>query len=593
MSLTEQLPVWDNSHIFSSFQDPKIEELFSECEEKIALFEKTSEEVKNGNTESIESTLLVHSDFFPRFWDIYVYAMCGGSTKKKNKEATDLTDRCGKAHSRIMKSTAAINNYIKTASDEDFKTLFSDKSDHLIPMYEYKRKMKDFTLPTQVEETIISLSNEGHHSWNRLYGKLTGSLKFEIDGEEMPISLGSKEMANADQNYREKVFRSINKAWQTHEISFAEILNAINGWRNDEARLRSEKKEYHFLTQACHQAKITRPTLDTLMQTTFERKGIGHKAMALQKKAAGLTKRGPWDLMSLPCPFTSKAEYSFEDAKEIILEAFHSFRPEMAEYAQLMFDRKWIDVRPTENRSMGGYCTRFPSYRESRIFMTWAGTMKSVITLAHEIGHAFHTWALRERPLELTHYSMTLAETASIFAETLVRENLIAKASTTEEKLSILWNDLDSASGFLLNIPARYEFEYNLAKGKKEKSFSAEDFKQMTNEAWGKWYGDSLDEYDEMFWASKLHFHMTGRSFYNYPYLFGYLFSLGIWQTKDQDNFYEKYMDILIDTGYMTANEIITKHLAMDIEKAEFWNKSLDYVESKVNQFEELYNSIA
>ena len=593
MTLEQVLPVWDNSHIFSSFQDPKIESLFNESEEVISKLEKISKQVESSNTQNIKSALLLKSDFFPRFWDIYVYGVSATSVNRQHSEGLALVNRCETTYFRFQTAFAAIDLYLKSCSEEEFNSIFTEELNHFIPSYKYKREMNEFTLPTGVEETIIALSKEGHHSWNRLYSKLSGSLKFEIDGEKIPISLGAKVMANPDQSYREKVFRAINKSWTEHEITFAEILNSINGWRIEEAKLRSTKKDYHFLTDASHRSKITRLTLETLMQTTFERKGVAMKAMDLQKKSAGLSKRGPWDLMSLPCPFSSKAEYGFEDAKKIILEAFNSFRPEMAEFAQLMFDRNWIDVRPSENRSMGGYCTRFPSHREPRIFMTWAGTMKSVVTLAHEIGHAFHSWVLRAKPLELTEYSMTLAETASIFAETLVRENLLEKATSTEEKLAILWNDLDSASGFMLNIPARYDFEYNLANGRKKKAFSADDFKQMTRDAWKKWYGDTLDEYDEMFWASKLHFHMTGLSFYNYPYLFGYLFSLGIWQMKNQENFYDKYTEILIDTGYMNANDIISKHLGMDIEKADFWNKSIDYVESKVNQFEKLYHSIA
>jgi oligoendopeptidase F len=275
---------------------------------------------------------------------------------------------------------------------------------------------------------------------------------------------------------------------------------------------------------------------------------------------------------------------------EIITHSFNEFDPALADFAKMMVEKRWIDATPSENRASGAYCTGFDIVREPRVFITYQGNMKNVITLAHELGHAYHSWVMRDLKWSETSYSSSLAETASIFAETLVRNTMLKNAKTNEEKKEILWLELESAGSFLVNIPARYDFECRAVELRKEKSITAPEFKKLTNEAWKNWYGDTLTEYNEMFWASKLHFSITHMGFYNYPYLFGYLFSLGIYAKKNEygEGFKKLYTDILRDTGTMTAEDIIQKHFKEDISQKEFWDKSLKIVASSIEQFKAL-----
>ena len=216
--------------------------------------------------------------------------------------------------------------------------------------------------------------------------------------------------------------------------------------------------------------------------------------------------------------------------------------------------------------------------------------MNNVLTLAHELGHAWHNWVMRDLPRYKTYYSMTLAETASIFGETLVRDALLAQANTPEEKLEIAWEDGAAAITFLLNIPARFTFEQKLVEARKQGFIVADTLKSMMRESWQHWYEASLSSYDEMFWASKLHFSIASLSFYNYPYLFGYLFSLGIYAQKERygEAFNDLYTTLLRDTGSMTAENLVQHHLEQDIRQPEFWNASLDIVDRAVGQLEAL-----
>jgi oligoendopeptidase F len=298
----------------------------------------------------------------------------------------------------------------------------------------------------------------------------------------------------------------------------------------------------------------------------------------------------PWDLYAPAPSFVAIKPISFPEAIEIIAHSFKSLSPDMADFAKMMKDKRWIDSATSPNRAQGAYCGGFTSTREPRVFMTYDGTMKNVLTLAHELGHAYHNWVMRDLKLTESFYSMTLAETASIFAETLVRDTLLQNAKTAQEKKQILWQDIQSASTFLLDIPSRFEFEKRMIELKKIKTVTVQEMKNLMKDSMAHWYGDTLSEYNEMFWASKLHFSIPSFGFYNYPYLFGYLFSLGIYAKKDQygQEFANKYKNILCDTGIMTAEDLIKKHFNEDITKNDFWRKSLGIVNKSVETFKKV-----
>ena len=278
----------------------------------------------------------------------------------------------------------------------------------------------------------------------------------------------------------------------------------------------------------------------------------------------------------------------------LIADAFSRFDPEMGAFARMMAEKGWIDAAPTPNRRTGAYCTKFAEPVEPRVFVTYAGTMDNVITLAHELGHAWHNWVIRDLPMSQRSYPMTLAETASIFAETLVRSALFEQAQSPEEQLAIAWAEADGAATFLVNIPARFDFEQALVAERAQGYVSAERLKALTDEAWGRWYEGSLCRYHPMFWAAKAHFSIAGLGFYNYPYLFGYLFSLGVYEqlmsrkAAGKTGVAEAYRALLRDTGRMSAEDLVAKHLGQDIREAAFWQGSLAQVAQAVERFAQL-----
>jgi oligoendopeptidase F len=593
---------WDNTNVYSGFDDPKLNTDLENVQREILSFAKEatqfeeligSADAENNNWMTKARTLTRKSlDISLDLQLMSVFASCKTSVEADNKQAKELASKVQKTWSDLSKAQTPLDLFILRSSDKFFNDFISEDSvSETKFMWEHARKENDFLLSVKEEVLSTGLSVDGLHAWGKLYNELAGNMTIEVDGETMGLAQASSVLRGPDRAARKSAWEAVNKGWSTHQDSAAAVLNAINGWRIEINKTRSSKRELHYLDKSCHQSRITRKTLNAMMDSSYETRSVGQRALKGMAKVIGVDKLGPWDILA-PCPTKGEKSQpvSFPDAIGLIAKAFDKFSPDMGEFARMMAEKRWIDSLPTPKRSPGAYCTGFGKLREPRVFMTYTGTMGNILTLAHELGHAYHNWVMRDLPLSETRYSMTLAETASIFAETLVRDAVLSECQTDEEKLNILWQDAESAGALLINIPARYEFEKILVEERFKRNIPADDLKAMMNDAWAKWYEETLVEYDQMFWASKLHFSISSLGFYNYPYLFGYLFSLGIYAQKDKygEKFPELYKNILRDTGTMTAEDLIKKHLDQDIESPEFWKDSISIVENSITKFEEL-----
>ncbi|WP_404840467.1 M3 family oligoendopeptidase [Aeromonas media] len=526
-------------------------------------------------------------------WNIAVLAACTGSQDARDPLAKQLASRARALNADLFKTLAPIEDLMLGLPEAEFGQLMQDP---LLGEEEYRlrheRRLQDQRLPVEAEQLVIGLGTDGLHAWGNLYNDLVGKIRVQVAGQERGLAEASNLLSSPDRAQRKEAFDAISAGWEGEQETVAAILNALNGWRLELARQRGRVRTLDALDLSCHQSHIERATLDTLMAETYNARGLGQRALGLMARRLGIEELGPEDLFAPP-PASSHRSIPFEEAIEIIALAFAGFDPEMGAFARMMAERGWIDAAPTPNRRTGAYCTKFADPVEPRVFITYAGTMDNVITLAHELGHAWHNWLIRDLPMSQRSYPMTLAETASIFAETLVRSALFEQARNAEERQAIAWAEADGAATFLVNIPARFDFEQALVAEREQGYVSSARLKALTDEAWGRWYEKSLGRYHPMFWAAKAHFSIAGFGFYNYPYLFGYLFSLGVYQQlmsrkgAGEANVAEAYRALLRDTGRMSAEDLVAKHLGQDIREAAFWQGSLALVAAAVDRFEQ------
>jgi oligoendopeptidase F len=526
-------------------------------------------------------------------WNISVLAASQGSQDARDALAKQLASRARALNADLFKTLAPVEDLMLGLPAAEFEQLMQDpllgEEDYRL---RHERQLQDQRLPVEAEQLVIGLGTDGLHGWGNLYNDLVGKIRLTIAGQERGLAEASNLLSSPDRALRREAFDAISAAWAGEQETVAAILNALNGWRLELARQRGKQRLLDALDLSCHQSHIERATLDALMAETYQARGLGQRALTLMAGKLGISDLGPEDLFAPP-PAAISRVIPFEEAIELIAEAFARFDPEMGEFARMMAERGWIDAAPTPNRRTGAYCTKFADPVEPRVFITYAGTMDNVITLAHELGHAWHNWLIRDLPMSQRSYPMTLAETASIFAETLVRSALFEQADSPEQRQAIAWAEADGAATFLVNIPARFDFERALVTAREQGYVSAERLKAMTDEAWGRWYEGSLSRYHPMFWAAKAHFSIAGLGFYNYPYLFGYLFSLGVYhqlmsrKAAGEADVAQAYRALLRDTGRMSAEALVEKHLGQDIREAAFWQGSLALVAEAVTRFEQ------
>ncbi|RZA04625.1 MAG: hypothetical protein EOP11_14665, partial [Proteobacteria bacterium] len=388
-------------------------------------------------------------------------------------------------------------------------------------------------------------------------------------------------------------WKAVQAFWREHRETAAAVVNSLAAWRLEENKLRSHTKERGFLDAPLAMNRISAATLEAVIGACRQNLPQLRRSLKLMARAFGQEKMRPWDLVS-PSPITANPEpRTFTEGLRYVTDAFTKIDPEFGAFATMMNENSWIEARVIPNKGGGAYCTGFAKSLEPRVFQTYMGSLPDILTLAHELGHAYHSWALRDLPRAQHEYPMTLAETASVFGENAVRDSLFTVAKSREEKIEIGFADVESIAGYLINIPTRFEFEKEFYERRKTRSLSADELSELMNETWSRWYGDTLTENDSMFWATKQHFSFAELSFYNFPYSFGYLFSLSIYARKDAlgKNFMPTYRAILRDTGRMTAEELVQKHFGEDITKPAFWQKAIDVEIAKIDRFEALLDS--
>lgn len=601
----DNLPAWDLTSEYPSLDSEKLKITEKEIRNLISKIEELTQSAKSASEKNAQGEADIHliAEILKNsdqckilLFDLSTYLMCSASIDALDEKIKAKTSEKDSLITNYMKSMTWTELYMIKSSDEHFQAIcqIPAVSDQKF-IWSEARKKKDFMLPESEESLLTIMGQSGFHSWANLYSNISGTMKVsvEVNGkvEDFGLAHASALVRGTDPQLRKAAWLGIQEAWKTHQEAAASILNSLAGWRLETYKRRSYKKPMHFLDSPLLANRIEKKTLDAMMSALKNNLPKTRKALGLMAQAFNTEKMHPWDLLAEPDLGSHQvAQISFPDAISLIKKSFNKVSPDMSAFVDKMVSEKRLEGRILKNKGNGGYCATFKRSRMPVVFQTYMGSSKDVYTLAHELGHAYHSWVLRDTPLSESGYPMTLAETASIFAETLLSEDMQTNATDKNEKMKHAFNNLEQLTSLLINIPARFEFEKNFYEKRQERNLSAKELCELTDQAWNTWYGDALSENDKMYWASKLHFSMGYASFYNFPYTFGYLFALSIYARRKElgDSFHDKYVAILQDTGRMTAEDLIMKHLGEDIRQEKFWQKAIDICLGQIREYEKL-----
>ena len=484
---------------------------------------------------------------------------------------------------------------LKDASDADFAALVV--REELADCHYYLSRLRQEaqrTMSTPEERLAADLSVDGLHAWGRIYDTVSGKMEFDMvwpggKTERLPMSQRRSLMGKADRAVRKAAFDAGNESWRQAEDVAAAALNAISGTR---LALNSHRGIDHFLDVALFQSAVTRKSLDAMFEAIFDSLELPRRILRL--KAASMNRSAvAWHDLEAPLPLGEEAPIDWARVTETVHSAFAQAYPKLGEYTRQVFDSNWIDWEPRPGKRPGGFCTGSLYTNEPRIFMTYNQSAGDVRTLAHEAGHAFHHFIMKGLRPFARQYPMTLAESASTFGEMILTEGILNQPDLSDiDRARVL--DMETAHGaiYLLDIPVRFEFEKSFHEERRAGEVEVSRIKELMGDTQRRIFGDLLETggEDPYFWASKLHFYITGVTFYNFPYTFGFLLSRGLFaQFKEQGpGFLPQYEEFLRLSGSAPAADVARRAIGCDLESPDFWKSAIETLREPVEQLEAL-----
>ena len=518
-------------------------------------------------------------------------------------QSADVTDKnSGTLFGKIFTLSSSFDT-IKTVltkkmvaiPDKDWADLLSMSEFQPIEFILQETRTQGKELLSESEEALINaLSIDGFQSWSDHYDTLVATIKIPFEdsnGKTTTLSAGqayNKMNSDPDKAVRKQLIDKWEAAWAEKAPLFADTLNHLAGFRLADYKAHGVSD---FLKRPLEYNRMKKETLDAMWQAVSEHKQpfidfLNRKAQLMGKEQLD------WQDVESPV-LVGNAEqqiYPYNKGANFIIENFKKVSPKMALFAQSAFEKNWIEAENRSGKRPGGYCAELPESKESRIFMTYADSPGEVSTLAHELGHAFHSYVMKDLPALNQQYAMNVAETASTFAEMVVADATVKDAQSKEEKINLLDTKIQNSLAMFLNIHARFIFETNFYAERQKGIVTEERLSELMGEAQKEAYKDSLSSYHPHFWASKLHFFIADVPFYNFPYTFGYLFSLGIYAQylENSTGFEDRYIALLKDTASMSTEDLAKKHLDVDLTKQDFWVAGIKVMEDEIKTFLEL-----
>ncbi|GEN53506.1 M3 family oligoendopeptidase [Halobacillus faecis] len=582
---------WDLDSIFHGGSDSnelkeyvrKTERLMDDLEASIRTFTPPK---NTDQTEKLNQIVEITQVVSKRLSEFGAFVSCLSAQNVQDRKANMWQSKRSELGARLGNALTEMDQVLVQIDDDVWKSLLNQAPFQAISfVLNERRSLAKDKLEVGKESLINDLGVDGYHAWGQMYDALVAKLSIEMNGEKLSVGQASNQLDDPDRSVRKEAFDKLQETWGEASDLFTETLNHLSGFR---LQTYKHRRWENVLKEPLDYNRMSQRTLDAMWETITKYKK--HYVPYMKKKAEklGIERLSFYDVEA---PLgEANQKMSFQEGAAFIIQQFRKFSPKMADFAEMAFEKRWIEAEDRPGKQPGGFCTSFPDSGETRIFMTYSGSPSSVATLAHELGHAYHQHVMDELPELNQGYAMNVAETASTFAEMIVADAAVKEAASEAEKLVLLEDKVQRSVAFFMNIHARFLFETRFYEERKQGVVSTERLNELMTEAQQEAYVQTLDEYDPTFWASKLHFHITDVPFYNFPYTFGYLFSMGIYAKAIEVGpaFEEQYIALLQDTGRMTVEDLAKKHLDVDLEKQDFWVHALDLCLSDLESFMDL-----
>ena len=581
---------WNLDALYTSFDAPEFKRDMERLDQEIEKIQRWTTEnfadIQNP-AQKLEDFIKMMNEFYHLFTRLSGFAHLTLSTEAKNEVALKYEDVFDEKVTALTKPEVTFTKWLGKLENLDAII----NSNTYVKAHEFVIKEKanenKYLLSDEEEVLIAKMKNTGSNAWAKLQEMLSSTMLVDItvDGEQKRLPLPVvRNMAYSDNaKLRKTAYDAELASYKQIEVSTAASLNGIKGEVITLAKMRGYTSP---LEMTVINARMDMQTLDAMLTAIKESLPAFHKYFHKKGELLGHKNGLPFFEMFAPVG-NADMKFTYEEARDYIVKNFRTFSDELADFAANAFDERWIDAETREGKRGGAFCSNLHVIKQSRILSNFDGSFSNMTTLAHELGHGYHGAKLMEETFLNAEYPMPIAETASIFCETIVKEAVLKNANQ-EEAFTLLEGDIGDAGQVIVDIYSRFLFESELFKRREEGAVSVNELKEIMMDAQKQAYGNGLD-HDHLhpyMWACKPHYYYASRNFYNFPYAFGLLFAKGLYAEyiKRGDEFVASYDKLLSMTGKMNIADV-TMEMGIDVRNVEFWRGSLKLIEKNIEKF--------
>lgn len=578
---------WSLKELYSGYEDKAFQAAIDGIDEKIEAVKQAVSELTTENAAAgIKKVLLAMEEMNDLAERPILFCSLMQSANTMDADASAYIEQIYRKLSESTKAETRFREFV--AQVPELEELIA--SDELLTEYTYfLKKIKQqagYVLSAEVEEVISKLDLSGGLAWSNLQSYLTSTVKVDYKGEEMTLSAIRNMAYDEEEDVRREAYEAELACYDKIRDSIAFSLNSIK----QQVLTLSEMRGYESpLDMTLKNTDMKRETLDAMFTAMKEFFPKFHQYLKRKGELLGHKNGLPWYDLFAPMGNCSRS-FTTQEARDYLVELFSGFAPDLADMVSRAFEDSWIDFYPRKGKVGGAFCCNIQYLKQSRILTNFDGTMSDVVTLAHELGHAYHNTQIHGHRALNTEYSMPVAETASTFNETVVMDAAIDSA-VGKEKIALLESQLQDVTQIICDIYSRYLFESTVFEKKGEGFLFPEQLEKIMLEAQKEAYGDGLDPdtLHPYMWVCKGHYYSAGSSFYNFPYAFGGLFARGLYTKYKEEgaDFLPKYRALLHATPVCSVEEA-AQTVGIDLTKPDFFRKSLQSYADRIDEFLEL-----
>lgn len=580
---------WSLDALYTGYDSPEFITDRNELTQSIREYQEFTSNLTSGDESTTVKQLITYAEKITLLASrLMGYLQLRSSADTTNSEIANLIGQMEELLSTLPKAETKAFNFISSIPNIDAII----ESDSKLKEYRFLIhkicRQSAHRLSDDVEEVIAKMNNSAASAWAMLQQYATSTVSVPFQGKDLTLSDIRNLAWDKDAAVRKEAYEAEIACYDKIKDSVCFSLNNIKSQVNTISELRGYESP---LAMTLFNADLKPETLDALLTAIKEYLPKFRAYLKAKGKLLGSENGLAWYDMFAPIG-TSDKTYTLEEAKDLLIGLFRNFSEDLAAMVEEAFDQEWIDFYPRKGKVGGAFCQNLPFIQQSRVLTNFDGSLSSVVTLAHELGHAYHGLHIQNHLPLNTEYSMQVAETASTFNENIVMDAIISKASD-QEKLALLESQLQDATQIIVDIYSRFLFEKSVFEARKTQFLFPDDLCRLMVEAQECSYGDGLDEstFHPYMWLCKPHYYDAEYNYYNFPYAFGGLFAKGLYEQykKEGSSFVPKYHALLKATTVSTTEEVAAM-AGIDITKPDFWRSSLASIAKDIDTFVELVN---